>query len=141
MSSGPQRSCTDHNRQIHSRTWNLNFSRLGRQLLPVTDVLCGRRQGVESVLESHDLEGHVAGGQDEDADPANIHMEMRPASCAASSRVPFNEERLTRPNRRGGWRVATQAARTGLWMARQNLRGRRKDFHRTRLSSWHRCCS
>lgn len=34
------------------------------------DVLCGGRQGVETVLESHDLEGHVAGGQDEDADSA-----------------------------------------------------------------------
>lgn len=25
------------------------------------------------MLESHDLEGHVAGGQDEDADSANMH--------------------------------------------------------------------
>lgn len=68
-------------------------------------------------------------------------MEMKPAYCAASSQVPFNEERLTRPNRRGGWRVTTQAARTGLWMDRQNLRGRQKDFLRTPLSSWNSCCN
>lgn len=86
------------------------------------------------MLEGHDLEGHVAGGQDEDADPANIHMDMKPAYCAASSQAPFKEGRLTRPSRRGGWRVATQAARTGLWMDRQKLRGRQKDFQGTRLS-------
>lgn len=78
------------------------------------------------MLESHDLEGHVAGGQDEDADSANIHTgfsEHPTAYCAASSQVPLNKEPLTRPSRRGGWRVATPAARTGLWVARQNLRG------------------
>lgn len=65
------------------------------------------------MLQSQDLEGHVAGGQDEDADSAQTStqpaqsahsptMEMKSGYCdvsAASSQVPFNEERLTEANK------------------------------------------
>lgn len=65
------------------------------------------------MLQSQDLEGHVAGGQDQDPDPAqtptrpplSAHsptMEMKSGYCAvsaASAQVPFNEERLTKPNK------------------------------------------
>lgn len=40
------------------------------QLLPTVGVLRGRCQRVETMLESQDLEGHVAGGQDEHAHSA-----------------------------------------------------------------------
>lgn len=50
-------------------------SLLGGQLLPRVDVLRGWCQRVQTMLESQDLEGHVAGGEDEDADSAQTWIQ------------------------------------------------------------------
>ena len=49
----------------------LNKIRIERLLVP--DVLPRGHQGVQTVLEGHDLESHVAGGQDENPDSVGTH--------------------------------------------------------------------
>lgn len=60
------------------------------------------------------------------------------AGSAPSSQVPFNEERLTKPNKWEGRSVTTPAAGTGLWLNLRKLWERQKDFRSSQLSSWTR---
>lgn len=83
----------------------------GRSL--AAKVFPARHQRVETLLQRDDLEGHVTGGQDEDADAARGHKRSsgsvnnppgyksncRPWSRCRRSRLSRNERRLTQTGR------------------------------------------
>lgn len=107
--------------------------------LLVTNVFSHRHQGVKPVLESHDLEGHVTGGQDKDGHPARRQtqwpmknqnnrqhapgngvkyvgwVELLSCQSALASCVPTHESELTGAGRWAGWPAATPAGKACLW--------------------------